>query len=331
MRLRRNPGYHSERISGTTWLRSIGKSKSVDSARRTRCSWGPSRRRPGRLPCKRVARKIGESGGVPAGASCNVNPNGTVTIQDARERRRYQIIPAEAPAAAARYEAAGAEHARDAGRCAVTPRRTHPSQRNGSSARSAASRRPTAKRATPLERTAADQPTASHGRKQADSCWPRETRSRRARARFTSASACMPCRFLAGRHRREARDQAAASRAGRDQQGAWREVHPYRAVRPHLEGAPEHAPVVRHRVEGLEHQHRDRLPTRGGDRQSEAPRVSSVPPPPTEDRLAVAFEACHDLLFLKNRAEALEFAVHLLEELVPSRSDGRVPARHQHR
>jgi len=42
--------------------------------------------------------KIGESGGVPAGASCNVNPNGTVTIQDARERRRYQIVPTEVPA-----------------------------------------------------------------------------------------------------------------------------------------------------------------------------------------------------------------------------------------
>jgi hypothetical protein len=53
-------------------------------------------------------------------------------------------------------------------------------------------------------------------------------------------------------------------------------------------------------------------------RRSEAPRVSSVPAPPTEDRLSLAFEACHDLLFLKNRAEALDFAVHLLEELVPS-------------
>ena len=53
---------------------------------------------------------------------------------------------------------------------------------------------------------------------------------------------------------------------------------------------------------------------------SEAPRLSSVPPPATEDRLAVAFEACHDLLFMKNRAEALEFAVHLLEELVPSQA-----------
>lgn len=42
------PGIMAERTNGITWLRSIGKSKSVDSARRTRCSWGPSRRRAGR-------------------------------------------------------------------------------------------------------------------------------------------------------------------------------------------------------------------------------------------------------------------------------------------
>ena len=39
-------------------------------------------------------KELGETGGVPAGASCKVNPNGTVTIQDARARRRYQIFPA---------------------------------------------------------------------------------------------------------------------------------------------------------------------------------------------------------------------------------------------
>ena len=42
--------------------------------------------------------EIRESGGVPAGASCNVNPNGTVTIQDARQQRRYQIVPTKEPA-----------------------------------------------------------------------------------------------------------------------------------------------------------------------------------------------------------------------------------------
>ena len=44
-------------------------------------------------------KQIGEEGGVPPGASCNVNPNGTVTIQDARGRVRYQLVPAKEPAA----------------------------------------------------------------------------------------------------------------------------------------------------------------------------------------------------------------------------------------
>ena len=47
-----------------------------------------------------------------------------------------------------------------------------------------------------------------------------------------------------------------------------------------------------------------------------APRT--LPPPPAEERMSYAFEACRDLLFLRNRAEALEFTVRLLSELVPS-------------
>jgi hypothetical protein len=81
---------------------------------------------------------------------------------------------------------------------------------------------------------------------------------------------------------------------------------------------PEHAPVVRIEWKDWNKSIEIEFPLEDETRQSEAPRISSVPPPPTEDRLALAFEACHDLLFLKNRAEALEFAVHLLEELVPS-------------
>jgi transcriptional regulator with GAF, ATPase, and Fis domain len=81
---------------------------------------------------------------------------------------------------------------------------------------------------------------------------------------------------------------------------------------------PEHAPVVRIEWKDWNKSIEIEFPLEEETRHSELPRVSSVPPPPTEDRLAVAFEACNDLLFLKNRAEALEFAVHLLEELVPS-------------
>jgi hypothetical protein len=82
--------------------------------------------------------------------------------------------------------------------------------------------------------------------------------------------------------------------------------------------APEHPPVVRIEWKDWSKSIEIEFPLEDETRHSEVPRVSSVPPPPTEYRLASAFEACHDLLFLKNRAEALEFAVHLLEELVPS-------------
>jgi hypothetical protein len=83
-------------------------------------------------------------------------------------------------------------------------------------------------------------------------------------------------------------------------------------------GAPDHPPVVRVEWKDWNKSIEIEFPLEEETRHSEAPRISSVPPPPTEDRLGAAFEACQDLLFLKNRAEALEFAVHLLEELVPS-------------
>ena len=80
---------------------------------------------------------------------------------------------------------------------------------------------------------------------------------------------------------------------------------------------PDRASVVRLEWKDWKESIDIEFPLEDEERQSDRPKVSSVPPPPTEDRLAAAFEACHDLLFLKNRAEALEFAVHLLEELVP--------------
>ncbi len=81
---------------------------------------------------------------------------------------------------------------------------------------------------------------------------------------------------------------------------------------------PHHPPVVRLEWKDWKKSIDIEFPLREHEHPTRAARVSSVPPPPTEDRLAAAFEACHDLLFLRNRAEALEFAVRLLEELVPS-------------
>jgi len=83
-------------------------------------------------------------------------------------------------------------------------------------------------------------------------------------------------------------------------------------------GTPDRPPVVRIEWKDWSKSIDIEFPLENEAQQSEAPKLSSLPPPPTEDRLAAAFEACHDLLFLSNRADALEFAVHLLEELVPS-------------
>lgn len=80
---------------------------------------------------------------------------------------------------------------------------------------------------------------------------------------------------------------------------------------------PDHPAVVRLEWKDWNTSIEIEFPLEEELRGSDIPRISSVPAPPTEDRLGAAFEACHDLLFLKNRAEALEFAVHLLEELVP--------------
>jgi len=84
--------------------------------------------------------------------------------------------------------------------------------------------------------------------------------------------------------------------------------------------APDYAPVARVEWKDWNDSIQIAFPLEEEPRPSEAPRISSIPPPPTEDRLAAAFEACHDLLFLKNRAEALEFAVQLIEELVATQS-----------
>jgi GAF domain-containing protein len=81
---------------------------------------------------------------------------------------------------------------------------------------------------------------------------------------------------------------------------------------------PERPPVVRLEWKDWKPSIDIDFPLQDESRPSEAPKASSVPPPSDEDRLALAFEACHDLLFMKNRAEALEFAVHLMEELIPS-------------
>lgn len=250
--------------------------------------------------------KIGESGGVPAGASCNVNPNGTVTIQDGRERRRYQIIPTEAPAAppgTKRPVPSQPEAPAVVAAPPPAPAATAPAETNGRPSRSTP--RPTSPPAATVENklillaSRDEKPTSSSP------------------IHFRERMYAVPVPLQAGT------GEKLATKLLRRVQEEIRDERGAKFIRIELfdhiwQRTPEHAPVVRIEWKDWNRSIEIDFPLKDETRHSDLPRVSSVPPPPTEDRLAVAFEACHDLLFLKNRAEALEFGVHLLEELVPS-------------
>ncbi len=243
--------------------------------------------------------KIGESGGVPAGASCNVNPNGTVTIQDARERRRYQIIPTEAPAAAPpapnRTSATNGQPLQSTPRPAAEPGR----ERRSSAPRPTSPPPATVENKLILLASRDEKPTKSSP------------------IHFRERMYAVPVPLQAGTGEKLATKllRRVQEDIGKEKGAKFIRIELFDHI---WKQTPDHAPVVRIEWKDWNKSIEIEFPLEEETRHSEAPRTSSVPPPPTEDRLAAAFEACHDLLFLKNRAEALEFAVHLLEELVPS-------------
>jgi hypothetical protein len=262
--------------------------------------------------------KIGESGGVPAGASCNVNPNGTVTIQDARERRRYQILPTAAPAPPPGTKKPVPSTHDIPAPMAAPPPPTPPAATNGTSA----------KKPPPPEPELVQERRASVPRPTSPPPATVENKLILLASRDEKPTSSSPLHF---RERMYAvpvplqpgtGEKLATKLLRRVQEEISRE-RGAKFIRIELfdhiwKTSPDHAPVVRIEWKDWNKSIEIEFPLEEDTRHSEAPRISSVPPPPTEDRLAVAFEACHDLLFLKNRAEALEFAVHLLEELVPS-------------
>ena len=243
--------------------------------------------------------EIGESGGVPAGASCNVNPKGTVTIQDARERRRYQILPTEAPAAPSLAPIGTAASHSESPQSAPGPAAEPVRERTSSTPRPTSPPPATVENKLILLASRDEKPTSSSP------------------IHFRERMYAVPVPLQAGTGEKLATKllRRVQEEIGKEKGAKFVRIELFDHI---WKRAPDHAPVVRIEWkdwnEGIEIE----FPLEEATRHSEAPRVSSVPPPPTEDRLAVAFEACHDLLFLKNRAEALEFAVHLLEELVPS-------------
>ncbi|MGB8332270.1 MAG: GAF domain-containing protein, partial [Polyangiales bacterium] len=262
--------------------------------------------------------EIGESGGVPAGASCNVNPNGTVTIQDARERRRYQVIPSAAPSSipGARKPSPSAAEIPTPLAGAPVPDVPMAFER-----RSLDSTPPPTPDSTRQNRSTAPQPSSP----------PPATVENMVvllASRDENPTSASPIHFRERMYAvpvplQPGTGEKLATKLLRRAQEELEQERGAKYIRIELfdhiwKRAPDHPPVVRIEWKDWSKSIEIEFPLEDEARDSELPRISSVPPPPTEDRLAAAFEACHDLLFLRNRAEALEFAVYLLEELVPS-------------
>jgi hypothetical protein len=261
-------------------------------------------------------REIGESGGVPAGASCNVNPNGTVTIQDARERRRYQILPAEEPAPPPGTK----RPVPSSPEMPPPPVEPVPLRRETSP--------PPAMRAEPLAEVTNSTGIPKRTGPQPSSPPPSAVEKKLIllASRDEEPTGSSPIHFRERMYAvpgplPEGTGEKLAMKLLRKLQEDLRERRAAKFIRIELfdhvwESTPSHPAVVRLEWKDWTGSIDIEFPLEEEDRHSEIPLVSSVPPK-IEDRLSAAFEACHDLLFLKNRAEALEFAVHLLDELVP--------------
>lgn len=242
--------------------------------------------------------EMGEAGGVPAGASCNVKPNGTVMIQDARERRRYQIVPASVPEPAAGMTLQSPA-AVPAAVPAAPPAPVPISSPRTSEPRPSSPPPSTVEKKLILLSSRDEAPNTSSP------------------IHFRERMYAVPGAFEAGT------GEKLATKLLRDVQDQLDKENGAKFVRIELfdhiwKDVPDRPSIVRLEWKDWNETIEIEFPLEEEARESGVPRVSSVPPPATEDRLAVAFEACHDLLFLRNRAEALEFAVHLLEDLVPS-------------
>ncbi len=266
--------------------------------------------------------QIGESGGVPPGASCNVNPNGMVTIQDARERRRYQIKPEKAPAPPPGTKRPVPSTPEWAEPARVQPAAPVPLRRETSPPRARSSAPPPPPPvASPRDARRGPQPSspppASVENKLVLLASRDEEPSASSPIHFRERMYAVPLPLQTGT------GEQLATKLLRRVQDELKERRGAKYVRIEIfdhvwKSSPEHAAVVRLEWKDWNTSIDIEFPREEQVRRLELARISSVPPAPTEDRLEAAFEACHDLLFLKNRAEALEFAVRLLEELVPS-------------
>ncbi len=242
---------------------------------------------------------IGEEGGIPPGASCQVAPNGIVTVFDVIGRRSYQLTPVSEADALAFAKAPSELPPVHASPPPPPPTATRPRRERTDSPRPS----------SPPAHEVAEAVILMNHRDQE----PSEANPLTFRERMYAVTVPLhpgTAEQLAIKLLRRVQ----AGLAGR--RGA-KFVHI--AIFDHeWTDEPRRPPVVRLQWKDWRRTIDIEFPLEDATRTSERPGASSMPPAPTEDRIAIAFEASRDLLFLNNRAEALEFAIRLLDELIPS-------------
>lgn len=262
--------------------------------------------------------RLGEEGGIPPGASCHVAPDGVVTIQDAVHRRRYLLVPSSEPAPAP------IDIDIDIGSTQPPTPGPAPQRFRRVSPRPA--------RARDLEVSVPPPPPVAALRRRkrppAPSSPPPDTvegklislaardeePTRRSPIHFRERLYAVPSLANGGTA------EKLATKLLRRAQKELSDVDGAKFIRIEVynhiwQVSPQRPPVVRIEWKDWTRSIDIEFPLEDEARSRKKP-PSSGPPRTQEDRLAKAFEACHDLLFLHNRAEALSFAVHLLDDLI---------------
>ncbi len=264
--------------------------------------------------------QMGERAVLPPGASCSVSADGIVVVQDARARRRYVLVPGE-PVATREddlpVKPSAAESEAHGWRSAPTP-----------AAADTSPPEPEAARALPPS-TPSDALEANRGPRRPSQSSTRllegevvllsareEQPSRGNPLNFRERLYAVPKSMPAGAVEKLATQllkQVQAELASAPD-GKFVRIEVFDHV---WTSSPKRPPVVRIEWKDWHKSVDIDFPLSERNEPTPPPALTSIPPPPSEDRIGEAFEACHDLLFLNTRADALRFAARLIEELIP--------------
>lgn len=253
-------------------------------------------------------RTIGEEGSIPAGASCQVAPDGIVTVFDVIGRRSYQLTPVSSADALAFAKASSAPPQAPVS-AQPAPGSSAPPPPPPAAVAQSTPRTDSPRPSSPPTEAIAEAVTLVNHRDQE----PTETNPLTFRERMYAVTVPLhpgTAEQLAVKLLRRLQAELAGRRGAKF-------VHI--AIFDHdWTDQPRRPPVVRLQWKDWRRTIDIEFPLEDATRTSERPGASSMPPAPTEDRLAIAFEASRDLLFMNSRAEALEFGIRLIDELIPS-------------